>query len=274
KSTEIVDKKEKSHDLVADYFSNFDFSKLEVNIEEMFKNGAHFGHHKSRRNPKMDEYIFTTKNNINIIDLEQTKKKLEEAMKFITEVASLGQTILFVGTKKQAKKVVQLAARRCQMPFVTERWLGGTFTNSSVILDRAKYLRKEQEKLKNGEYAKYTKFEQMKKKEELERLEKKMGVIKNMKELPAAIFITSIIEDKLAVKEAKNKNIPIIALVDTNTDPSDIDYPIPANEDAISSLKLMLGYVCKAVLLGKEKKNKIVEIKETENNKEKVRAKI
>jgi len=243
-----------NHSLAMDYFSDFDFSKLEINIKEMFKNGVHFGHHKSRKNPKMNKYVFATKNNINILNLEQTKKKLKEALKFITDITSQDQEILFVGTKKQAKKLVQSAAKRCQMPFVTERWLGGTFTNSSVILERAKYLREESEKLKNGEYAKYTKFEQMKKTEELERLERKMGGIKNMTKFPAAVFIASVNEDNLAIKEAKNKNISTIAFVDSNTDPQDIDYPIPANEDAISSLKLMLGYICKAILEGKEKK--------------------
>ncbi len=261
KSTKIVEKKKVSRSINGDYFADFDFSKLTVSVEDMFKNGVHFGHHKSRKNPKMDEYIFTTRNNINIIDLEKTKKKLEEALNFITEIVMQGQEVLFVGTKKQAKQIVRSAAKKCQMPFVSERWLGGTFTNSSVILSRAKYLREGLEKLEKGEYSKYTKFEQAKKTEELGRLERKMGGIKNMVKLPGTIFVTSINEDSLAVKEAKLKNIPVVAFVDTNTNPSDIDYPIPVNEDAISSLRLMLGYICKAILAGKEKKQMPVDKK-------------
>ncbi len=253
-STKTVDQKKVSRQVNNDYFADFDFSKLTINVEEMFKNGVHFGHHKSRKNPKMDEYIFTTRNNINILNLEKTEEKLREALKFIKELIAQGQDIIFVGTKKQAKQIVESIAKKCQMPFVNERWLGGTFTNSSVILGRARYLREGLEKMEKGEYSKYTKFEQAKKTEELGRLERKMGGIKNMLKLPGAIFVTSINEDNLAVKEAKLKNIPVIAFVDTNTNPSDIDYPIPANEDAISSLKLMLGYVGKAILEGKEKR--------------------
>lgn len=238
----------------ADYFSNYDFSKLEINAEEMFKNGVHFGHNKARKNPKMDEYIFTTKNGINIIDLEKTKRKLEEALKFIDKIISEGQDILLVGTKKQASKIVEAAARKCAMPFVSERWLGGTFTNFSAISGRTKYLREEQEKMKKGEHAKYTKFEQTKKAEELEKMERKMGGIKEMMRLPGAIFVTSLIDDDLAVKEAKNKNVPVIALADTNTNPADANYFIPANDDAVSSLKLMLAYVIKTVLDAKDKK--------------------
>lgn len=236
-----------------DYFSVFDFSKTEISINEMFKSGVHFGHHKSRKNPKMDEYVFGVKNGISIIDLEKTAQMLKEALAFIDKTVSEGQAILFVGTKKQAKRLVESAARRCGMPFVIERWLGGTFTNFEVISKRARYLRESQEKMEKGEYGKYTKFEQMKIAEELERLEGKMGGIKHMDKLPGAIFVTGVIEDNLAIKEAKIKNIPIIALADTNVNPVDVDFPIPANEDAVSSLKLMLSYAVKTVLEAKEK---------------------
>lgn len=243
-----------------DYFAGFDFSKLEVGIEEMFKSGVHFGHHKSRKNPKMDEFIFATRNGISILDLEKTEKKLKLAMDFVSQIISLGQEILFVGTKKQAKKLTESAARECGMPYVSERWLGGTFTNFPIISKRAKYLREGQEKMKRGDYSQYTKFEQMKIAEELSRLEKKMGGIKNMTRFPGAVFAASAIEDSLAIKEAQAKNIPVIALIDTNVSPEGIDYPIPANEDAVSSIKLMLGYIAKAVLEGK-KNIKIVEDK-------------
>jgi small subunit ribosomal protein S2 len=252
-SAGTVDQNNPAKQPAADYFSDLDFSKLEVSLEDMFKSGVHFGHHKSRKSPKMNKYIFTTKDNVNILDLEKTKEKLGEAMNFVSRVVSENQEVLFVGTKKQAKKIVEAAAKKCSMPYITERWLGGTFTNFSAISGRTRYLREGLEKQKKGEYAKYTKFEQMKKAEELERLENKMGGIKDMMKMPGAVFIASIMEDELALKEARNRNIPVIALVDTNIDPSDVDYPIPANEDAVSSLKLMVAYVTKAVLEGKDK---------------------
>jgi small subunit ribosomal protein S2 len=236
-----------------DHFADFDFSKLEVSIEEMFKNGVHFGHHKSRKNPKMDEFIFGTRNSINILDLQKTSQKLKTALDFITQAVSEGKEILFIGTKKQAKRLVESAAKRCEVPYVSERWLGGTFTNFSVISKRTRYLREGQEKMKKGGYAHYTKFEQMKIAEELSRLEKKMGGIKNMMRVPDAIFALSVIDDNLAIKEAWVKKIPVVALIDTNTDPCGIDYPIPANEDAVSAIALMLAYVSKAVMDGKEK---------------------
>lgn len=236
-----------------DYFADFDFTSLAIDMGVMLKNGVHFGHQKSRKNPKMNEYIFGVKNGINIIDLEKTVVKLEEAIRFIEKIVSEGQEILFVGTKKQAKNVVKSAAIACGMPFVVERWPGGTFTNFKNISVRTKYLRDGQEKMIKGEYGKYTKFEQMKFAEELSKLEVRMGGIKNMTKLPGAIFVTGVIEDELAVNEAVKKNIPIIALADTNVDPSRIDYPIPSNEDAVSALRLMVGYICKAVKESKEK---------------------
>lgn len=235
------------------YFADFDFEGLKIDMSAMLKSGVHFGHQKARKNPKMNEYIFGTKNGINIIDLEKTVECLNRAMQFVEKIVSEGQSILFVGTKKQAKNIVESAARVCGMPFVVERWLGGTFTNFKNIVGRTKYLRDGQENMKHGEYAKYTKFEQMKLAEELEKMENKMGGIKHMTKFPGAIFVTGVIEDSLAIAEARKKNIPIIALVDTNVDPSVIDYPIPSNEDAVSSLRLMVGYICKAVMAGKEK---------------------
>jgi len=250
----MADRGKTNPNLTADYFFSLDFSKLKISLEDMFKGGVHFGHHKSRKNPCASEYIFTTRNGINIIDLERTKEKLEKAMQFLTEIVFEGQEILFVGTKKQAKSLVRSAAKACGMPYVVERWLGGTFSNFSIISTRTRYLREGLEKMKKGEYAKYTKFEQMKKAEELEGLERKMGGIKDMLKFPGAVFVTSLNEDVLAVKESKAKGIPIVALVDTNVDPAGIDYPIPANEDAVSSLRLMLSYIVKAVIAGKDKR--------------------
>jgi small subunit ribosomal protein S2 len=222
-------------------------------MNTMLKAGVHFGHQKSRKNPKMNEYIFGVRNGVNILDLQKTVIKLKEAMTFIEKIAAEGQDILFVGTKKQVKKLIESAARRSDSPYVIDRWLGGTFTNFQNISTRTRFLRDGEEKTKSGEYEKYTKFEQMKIAEELGRLERRMGGIKNMAKLPGAIFVTGVIEDELAIKEAIKKNIPIIALVDTNVNPENIDYPIPANEDAVSALRLMIAYAVKAVVEGKEK---------------------
>ncbi|MDQ1283996.1 MAG: ribosomal protein [Patescibacteria group bacterium] len=250
-----------------DYFANLDFSKLAVNIEDMFKSGVHFGHSKSRKNPRMDEYIYAVRKNISIIDLQKTVEKLKEAMEFISEKAAGGEEILFVGTKKQAKDLVEAAAKVCKEPYVKERWLGGTFTNFKVLSERARFLRESQEKMEKGEFAKYTKFEKMKIAQELERLEKKMGGIKEMRKLPGAVFVAGTIEDSLAIKEAASRGIPVVALVDSNADLKGVDYPIPANDDAVSSLKIMLSYIAKAVLEGKSRV--AAETAKPETNKEK-----
>jgi small subunit ribosomal protein S2 len=264
KSTQADLAEQKKPETKSDYFSNLDFSKLEIDISEMFKNGVHFGHHKSRRNPKMDKHIFTTRSGINIINLENTKENLIKAMEFIKKIISENQDVLFIGTKKQAKSLVESLAKTLEMPYVSERWLGGTFTNFSIIAQRTRYLREGLLNMKNGEYEKYTKFEKMKIAQELSKMERKMGGIKNMVKLPGAIFVASITEDSLAVKEAQAKNIPVVALVDTNVNPKNIDYPIPANEDAVSSLRLLLSYIGKAVLEGKGKRAEVKsEIKES-----------
>lgn len=236
-----------------DCFADFDGSKTEIRIEDMFRSGVHFGHHKSRKNPKMDEYVFGVKNNISIIDLQKTAAKLKEALAFMEKTVAEGKDILFVGTKKQSKSLIESAARRAGMPFVVDRWLGGTFTNFENISKRTRYLKGGQEKLEKGEFGKYTKFEQMKISEELDRLEEKMGGIKHMDKLPGAVLVTGMVEDKLAIREARAKGVPVVALADTNANPSDADYIIPANDDAVSSLKLMLGYAIKAILDGKGK---------------------
>ncbi len=220
-----------------------DLTKNKVSAQEMLKSGVHFGHSKSRKDPRMEKYIFTTKKGINIIDLQKTEEMLNNALDFVKKIRKEGKKILFVGTKKQSKFLVKAVAEKCEMPYVEERWLGGTFTNFSVIKKRAEYLRNSQDKMDKGEFDKYTKLEKLKKSEELEKLEKKMGGIKNMKELPGAVFIVDIKADSIALKEALKANIPIIALVDTNVNPEQVDYPIPANDDAVSSVKLILEYV-------------------------------
>jgi small subunit ribosomal protein S2 len=229
------------------YFASLDLSKIEMSLEEMMKAGVHFGHQKARRNPKMDEYIFTTRKGINIIDLQKTQEKIKETLEFVSAAKKAGKNILFVGTKIQAKDLVREVAIACGMPFVSERWLGGTFTNFKVIRGRTRYLVDSEGMLERGEFKKYTKFEQMKKMEELEKMEKRMGGIKNMSDLPGVVFAVSVKEDNLAIAEAKKMGIPVIAIADTNVDPSRIDYPIPANDDAISSIRLILAYVYKAI---------------------------
>lgn len=233
------------------YFAEFDFSKIELTLESMLKNGVHFGHMKSRRHPKMDEYIYTTRNNINIIDLQKTLEKLQETMNFLQSVQKEGKVVLLVGTKKQAKELVRSLAERLGLPYVVERWIGGTFTNFKVIRGRTKYLKDAEEKMAQGEFKKYTKFEQSKKMEEIEKLEKKMGGIKDMTELPGAVFIADVKESPIVVEEACKMGIPVAGIVDTNTDPSRIDYAIPANDDAISSLRFLLGCIGKSLSQGK-----------------------
>lgn len=230
-----------------DYFADFDLESLKLDLETMLKAGVHFGHQKSRKDPRMEPYIYTTRKGISILDLEKSLGKLEEALAFLKGIKNSGRKILFVGTKKQVKDIMKSAARASGMPFVVSRWLGGTFTNFKIIRGRAKYLNEGQAKMEKGEFKIYTKFEQMKKAEELEKLEEKMGGIKDMAELPGAVFVADIKEDDLAIKEAKKMGIPVAAIADTNCNPTVVDYPIPANDDAISSVRLILGYVCKAL---------------------------
>lgn len=236
------------------YFAGFDFGALEVTLENLLKAGVHFGHLKSRRHPKMDEYIFTTRKNINILDLEKTAAKLETASAFLAEVVKSGKPVLFVGVKKQTHDSVRSLAERIGMPYVIDRWLGGTLTNFSHIKSRAKYLVETEEKLARGEFKKYTKFEQAKKNEEIERLEKRMGGIKTLDMIPGAIVIADTREADIVIHEARKLSVPIVGIVDSNTDPSFVDYPIPGNDDAVSSLRMVLGALGKAVLKAKEGK--------------------
>jgi small subunit ribosomal protein S2 len=219
------------------------FSDDKVGLEKLLKNGVHFGHNKSCRDPRMDKFIFGSKRGINIIDLEKTKERLEKAIEFVKGIAGEQKQILFVGTKKQAKTIVKFSAESSKMPHVTERWLGGTFTNFGVIRKRAQYLKDSQEQMAIGGFDKYTKLEKLKKTEELEKLEKKMGGLKEMRTLPAAIFISDIKTDEIALKEAISAKIPVVAIVDTNVNPNNVDYPIPANDDAVSSIKTIMEYL-------------------------------
>ena len=235
------------------YFATLDFGKLELTLEGLLKAGVHFGHLKSRRHPKMDHFIYTTRKNINIVNLQKTVESLDTAATFLTEVVKSGKPILFVGMKKQTHATIKSLARRLGEPFVVDRWLGGTLTNYSCIRTRSRYLNDSEQKFAAGEFKKYTKFEQAKKMEEIERLEKKMGGIKHMESLPGAIVIADVKEAGLVLYEARKMNVPIVGIVDTNTDPSLVDYPVPGNDDALSSLRLLLGTLGKAIVTAKEK---------------------
>lgn len=220
----------------------------ELSMMNMLKAGVHFGHKKAKKHPKMDEYIFSIRNEISIIDLSKTKSKLNEAINFVKDVSANGGTILFVGTKKQAKKITKEAAEKCDMPYVTERWLGGTFTNFEKIIASIKRLENIVSQKENGELEKkYNKKERLEIDREITRLERKFGGIKNMKKIPDAVFVIDIKENDIAVIESNTKKIPVIALIDTNADPSLVNYPIPANDDAIGSISLMANTIADAV---------------------------
>ena len=213
----------------------------------MLKSGVHFGHQLSKRNPKMKPYIFTAKSGFHIINLEQTQEKLAEALAFVNKVVANGGTILFLATKKQAQKIVTNHAKDCGMPFITERWLGGTFTNFgeiSKLIKKYSSLKKQKEA---GELSKYTKKERLEIEREIEKLHQIVGGIEGMTKIPDAIFVIDIKKEKTAIAEAVKRNIPIIAMCDTNVNPAPINYVIPANDDAVKSIDLITGLIAEEV---------------------------
>lgn len=218
---------------------------------EMLKSGVHFGHQSSKRYPKMEPFVHTTRHQIDVIDLEQTAQKLKEALDFIKETASGGGVVLFVSSKSQAKPLVEKYALDCGMPYITSRWLGGTFTNFGSINKLTRKLKELEAKEKSGELEKYTKKEQLDFKREITRLTELVGGIKEMNKLPEAIFVVDVKKEKTAVNEANKKKIAIVALVDTNVNPEKIQYPIPGNDDATKSIDMITGLVAKAVNEGK-----------------------
>lgn len=228
-------------------FESFDFSTLDTGLEAMLAAGVHFGHLKSRLHPSMREFVFLTRQNVNIIDLGKTKQYLDRAGAFLAETAKAGKPILFVGMKKHTHPFILSLSKRLGEPYVVERWLGGTLTNYNVIRTRTKYFRETEEKLERGEFQMYTKFERQRKLEEVERLEKRMGGIKEMRELPGAIVIADGKEGKLAIHEAHALGIPVVAIIDTNANATEVEYPVPGNDDALSSLRLLLGALGKSV---------------------------
>ncbi|MBQ4337965.1 MAG: 30S ribosomal protein S2 [Clostridia bacterium] len=223
-----------------------------VSMKQLLEAGVHFGHQTRRWNPKMAQYIFTERNGIYIIDLQKTVKKLEEAYLFIRDIAAEGGEVLFVGTKKQAQDSVREEAVRCGMPYVNARWLGGMLTNFNTIQRRVKRLAQLKTMEADGTFNLLPKKEVIKLNLEIEKLEKFMGGITEMKKQPAAMFIVDPRKERIAVLEAKKLGIPIVAIVDTNCDPDEVDYVIPGNDDAIRAVKLIAGAMADAVIEGRQ----------------------
>ncbi|MBN2909354.1 30S ribosomal protein S2 [Polycladomyces sp. WAk] len=223
-----------------------------VSMKQLLEAGVHFGHQTRRWNPKMAKYIFTERNGIYIIDLQKTVKMMEEAYNFVRELAAQGGNLLFVGTKKQAQDAVREEAERCGMFYVNHRWLGGTLTNFQTIRKRIERLHQLEEMEQDGTFDVLPKKEVVLLRKEKARLEKFLGGIKHMKKLPDAVFIIDPRKERIAVAEARKLNIPIVAIVDTNCDPDEVDYVIPGNDDAIRAVRLFTSKMADAVLEGKQ----------------------
>ncbi|MBA4544063.1 MULTISPECIES: 30S ribosomal protein S2 [Thermoactinomyces] len=223
-----------------------------VSMKQLLEAGVHFGHQTRRWNPKMGKYIFTERNGIYIIDLQKTVKMMEQAYNFVRELAANGGNILFVGTKKQAQEAVKEEAERCDMFYVNHRWLGGTLTNFQTIRKRIERLHELERMEEDGTFDVLPKKEVILLKKEQAKLEKFLGGIKHMKKLPDAIFVIDPRKERIAVAEARKLNIPIVAIVDTNCDPDEVDYVIPGNDDAIRAVRLFTGKIADAILEGRQ----------------------
>ena len=230
-----------------------------VTMKALLESGVHFGHRTNKWNPKMRQYIFTERNGIHIIDLQQTVKLLDEAYAFIRDTVAEGGTVLFVGTKRQAQDTIREQAERCGMPYVTERWLGGTITNWFTIQKRIFELERLERMRDSGEIKLLTKKEGLMIEREIDRLEKRLSGVRSMKRLPDILFVVDVNREDTAVHEANLKDIPVVALVDTNCDPKNVDYLIPSNDDAIRAIKLLVGKIADAVMEGKAIRGKELE---------------
>lgn len=230
-----------------------------ISMKNLLEAGVHFGHQTRRWNPKMAKFIFTERNGIYIIDLQKTVKKVEEAYDFVRELTEEGGTILFVGTKKQAQDAVEKEAKKCGMPYINQRWLGGLLTNYKTIRKRIDRLFELEEMESDGTFEVLPKKEVIELKHEIERLEKFLGGIKDMDKMPDALYIVDPKKEKIAVKEAHILGIPVIGIVDTNCDPDELDFPIPGNDDAIRAVKLITETIANAVLEGKQGTQNVVE---------------
>ena len=222
-----------------------------VSMKELLESGVHFGHRTHKWHPKMKPFIFTERNSIHIIDLQKTVNTLEEAFTVVRDTAAAGGTVLFVGTKRQAQDTIQLEASRCGMPYVTARWLGGTLTNWRTIRQRINELERLERMRDRGEFAGFTKKEALGMTRKIERLEMLLGGIRSMAKIPELLFVVDVRREDTSIHEANLLDIPVVAMVDTNCDPSNIDYIIPSNDDAIRAIKLVVGKIADAVLEGK-----------------------
>ena len=221
-----------------------------VSMKALLEAGVHFGHQTRRWNPKMKKFIFTERDGIHIIDLQQTVQKLEEACDFVRDLVASGNTILFVGTKRQAQETIEIEAKRCLMPYVNNRWLGGTLTNSQTIQGRIDHLVRLEDARARGEFQRLSKKDNKRLEDEIARLNRNLVGIKELTALPGAMFIIDPTKESIAVAEALRVGTPIVAMVDTNCNPDVIDYPIPSNDDAIRAIKLISGRIADAVLEG------------------------
>lgn len=224
-----------------------------ITMKSLLEAGVHFGHQKRRWNPKMRRYIFTHRNGIHIIDLQKTLRMLEEAAGFVSDVAADGKKILMVGTKKQAQDTIVNESQRGNAYYITTRWLGGTLTNFKTIQSRIDYLVELETQQAKGEFTAYTKKEALKREASIARLNRYLGGIKEMTEMPGALFVIDIGKEAIAVAEARRVGIPIVALVDSDCDPDLIDYPIPGNDDAIRSIRLITGRITNAIIEGRNR---------------------
>ncbi len=222
-----------------------------ISMKQLLEAGVHFGHQTRRWNPKMQQFIFMDRNGIHIIDLQQTVTRLNDAYKFVEQLVANGGTILFVGTKKQAQEAVAEEAKRCGMYYVNQRWLGGMLTNFQTIQLRIRYLRELEARRDRGDFERLPKKEVQHLQDDMQRLERILGGIKDMRRLPNAIFIIDTRKERTAVTEARRLEIPVIALADTNCDPDEMDYPIPANDDAIRAVRLLCAKIADAAVEGR-----------------------
>lgn len=219
----------------------------DITLLEMLQHGVHFGHQQSRRHPKMEPSIYATRNGISIINLEKTKLALGQAANFVRDLVAEGKTMVFIGTKRQARAIVQAAAQRAAMPYVIERWIGGLFTNHSNVKQLLETLQRLKDERATGAWSKYTKKEQLDLQNELDRLDHLVGGLGRLEKLPDAIFVIDVKTEKTAVAEAKKVGIPIVAICDTNVSPVGIAYPIPANDDATKSIAYVANYLVEAI---------------------------
>lgn len=233
-----------------------------VSMKALLETGVHFGHRTRRWNPKMKPYIFTERNGIHILDLQQTIVLIEDAYRVIRDTVAEGGSVLFVGTKRQAQDTISAEAARCQQPYVTDRWLGGTLTNWQTIKQRIDYLNKLEERQNAGDFNLLKKRERLRVEREIEKLHLRLGGIRKMKRLPDLLFVVDVSNEETAVREANILNIPVIGIVDTNCDPDPIDFVIPSNDDAIRAIKLIVGKMADAALEGLAMRKETVEDEE------------